>query len=320
MGGRFAIAYAALVAVCYVLLRVTPQGGARDTTYAICAGVFASGAGLAILAVALGMITAASAADDLAARVHRQEVDQAVDRAVSEERARLDQLIHDDVMTTLTATAHASDPTSVRATASLAKQTLAKIEDLATGVGNGGAISYEMLGRLAADTSRRVSPEVAFVDESTLYPASARLPIAAAETLLSAMREAVRNALRHSGAQRVEVSFRAEWTVNGRDLLTIRVRDDGSGFRSRRGTGHSAGHPAVHDRAVGRGRRELATRLRAWRGNHVRDHQTAATPTRLPTERQPSRTREWRHFPQNSPSDNWRPSPGPWSSARSPSG
>jgi hypothetical protein len=35
------------------------------------------------------MITAASAADDLAARV-RQEVDQAVDRAVSE-RARLDQ-------------------------------------------------------------------------------------------------------------------------------------------------------------------------------------------------------------------------------------
>ncbi len=230
LGGRFAIAYAALVAVCYVLLRVTPQGGARDTTYAICAGVFASGAGLAILAVALGMITAASAADDLAARVHRQEVDQAVDRAVSEERTRLDQLIHDDVMTTLTATAHASDPTSVRATASLAKQTLAKIEDLATGVGNGGAISYEMLGRLAADTSRRVSPEVTFVDESTLYPASARLPIAAAETLLSAMREAVRNALRHSGAQRVEVSFRAEWTVNGRDLLTIRVRDDGSGF------------------------------------------------------------------------------------------
>ena len=195
LGGRFAIAYGALVAVCYVLLRVTPQGGSSDITYAICAGVFASGAGLAILAVALGMITAASAADDLAARVHGQEVEQALDRAVSEERARLDQLIHDDVMTTLTATAHASDRTSVRATATLAKQTLAKIEDLASGIGNGGAISYEMLGRLAADTSRRVSPEVTFIDETTQYPASARLPIAAAETLLSAMREAVRNAL-----------------------------------------------------------------------------------------------------------------------------
>ena len=144
LGGRFAIAYGTLVAVCYVLLRVTPQGGSRDLTYAICAGVFASGAGLAILAVALGMITAASAADNLAARVHRQEVDQAVDRAVSEERARLDQLIHDDVMTTLTATAHASDPASVLATASLAKQTLAKIEDSRRGVDSGGAISYEM--------------------------------------------------------------------------------------------------------------------------------------------------------------------------------
>ncbi len=176
-------------------------------------------------------------------------------------------------MTTLTATAHASDRTSVRATATLAKRTLAKIEDLASGIGNGGAISYEMLGRLAADTSRRVSPEVTFIDETTQYPASARLPIAAAETLLSAMREAVRNALRHSGAQRVEVFFRAEWTVSGHDLLTIRVRDDGRGFDSeavpatRLGIRLSMTEPLA---AVGASWRLDSG---AGRGDDVRDHQ-----------------------------------------------
>jgi hypothetical protein len=191
-------------------------------------------------------------------------------------------------MTTPAATAHASDPTS--AGHRLARrQTLAKIEDLATGIGNGAISTRCSVG--SPPTPAAGQPEVAFVDETT-QPGIGPVPIAAAETLLSAMREAVRNALRHSGASGSRCRP-GRMDGNGH-LMTI--RDDDGRVRSRRGAGRSAGYPAVHDRAAGC--ESARTGDSTPRGEATFEITRLGTPTRLPTERQSNRTRVCR--PQNS--------------------
>ncbi|SEQ32868.1 sensor histidine kinase [Microlunatus flavus] len=225
----FGAAYGVLVAVAWARLRLLPGGGGVSLVEAVGEGLFASSAGLVVGVVALGMLSAARAADELAARLREQGVRQAVDRAVADERARLDQMIHDDVMTTLTAAGRGTDAATEQATARLARETLATIDALGD-AGETGALSVSVLANLTEQTVRRVSPDVGWTSDVDPTAASLRVPGPVAQALLSASREAVRNAVRHSGARRVDASFEAE--REGEELVVrARVADDGRGFR-----------------------------------------------------------------------------------------
>lgn len=229
-GARFAVGYAVVTAVLLVVERMGVRGGDIDLLLAVCEGVFSVGAGLGILEVALGMLQAARAADALDARVRRQELDLAVERAFAAERARLDQVLHDDVMATLTAAARAHGPESVPGVTRLAAATLVTVDDLREGAAAGERVPLGVLRQLVGELCARVSPAIALRDEAGHLALDAQVPVAAAEAGLSAVREALRNAVRHAGATRVEVRVSTPVTTGAAAGLSVRVRDDGRGF------------------------------------------------------------------------------------------
>ena len=228
-GVRVGVAYGVALGLCWTLLRISAAGGHDPLRFAAAESLFGVAAGLVITVVALGMLASAATADAVAARLYASQLRQAVDKAVGDERARLDQLIHDDVLTTLATAGHADDADTGRATAVLARETLAKIDALRTGGSREGAISLAVLADLAEQTARRVSPAVVVAFAPAAGTAALRLPVEVAETLLGALREAVRNAVRHAEARSVRVQLDAGWT-QGRRRLSVQVSDDGRGF------------------------------------------------------------------------------------------
>ena len=227
-GIRAGAAYGVLLAVAWTSIRLTPAGGATGLTIALAEGVFGVVVGIVIAVVASGMLDSAVRADAQAAEVYTVELRQAIETALADERARHDQLIHDDVMTTLTAAAHSTDLQTGVATARLADETLAVIDAL-KGSPVDGSLSVSVLATLAEDTVHRVSPDVAWTHRIDARAALGRVPSTVAESLLAALREAVRNAVRHAHAGRTEVELQAE--VQAGELTVLaRVADDGRGF------------------------------------------------------------------------------------------
>ncbi len=228
-GARLGMTYAVVLAAAWTLLRLLPAGGAAGVDEAVSEGFFGGSAGLVVGVVALGMLRSARAADRVAVQLREAGLTHAVERAVADERARLDQLIHDDVMTTLTAAGHSTDAATGRATANLARETLDTLDGLDASTDPGAALSVSVLASLTEQTVRHVSPDVAYEQEVEVGVAALRVPGAAAQTLLSALREGVRNAVRHSGASAIEAGLEAR--QRGQQLrLQAHVRDDGHGF------------------------------------------------------------------------------------------
>ncbi len=225
-GAAFAVGYAVVLAIVYAALRTLPSFGGSVVEIAVSDGLYLVVAGLPIAFTALGMIRSGAAADDLAAQVARQGLDEELNRALEEERSRLDRLIHDDVLTTLIAAAHAEDVPTVAAARELAVATLAKVDELPVD-STSGLLPWDVLIRLADETVRRVSPIVEFVADPG--PSTLNLPSAQAEGLLAALREAVRNAVRHSGASVIQVSGERS-AGPGNAELVFTVADNGCGF------------------------------------------------------------------------------------------
>jgi signal transduction histidine kinase len=230
-GIRVSAGYLVLLCGAHAWWRTLPAGGDLDPLTAASVGLYATVAALVIGATGRGMVVAARAADDLSTAVYRRELSEAVDRAVAEERSRLDRLIHDDVMTTMIAAAHAEDRDGVEDTAALARETLHKIDRLPAEDDPLGTVAAEAFARLLHDTARRVSPSVEVTVD--VPPALARhpVPVATAEAFLSAMREAVRNAGRHSGSADLRVGCALTRRPGAPGVeLRVTVVDEGQGF------------------------------------------------------------------------------------------
>jgi len=227
-GTGASVAYGLVLAVAWTWVRLVPAGGAAGPTIAVAEGVFGVAAGVVIAVVARGMLESAVSADAQAADVYAVELQQAIDKALGDERARLDQLIHDDVMTTLTAAAHSTDAATGRATALLAHETLAVIDALPSAPVE-GSLSVAVLANLAEQTVRRVSPEVGWALRVDARAGLRRVPSPVAEAMLAALREAVRNAVRHAHARHTDVGLQAELHA-GELSVVARVVDDGRGF------------------------------------------------------------------------------------------
>jgi signal transduction histidine kinase len=228
-GLAWGTAYGAVVGFCFAVFRTTSAGGSADLRTAISQGLFAPAAALAIAAVALGMLKAARRADDLAQAAYAREAAAAMDRALAAEREDLDRLVHDDVLTTLTAAAHVQDGAAVEATKSLASATLVKLDELCSKAETDGAVRLSGLVQLAQTSALQVSPAVLFGAALPESLDGEKLPAAAAEALLASTREALRNAVRHARARHVAVNWSA--IREGPQLrVSSRVEDDGAGF------------------------------------------------------------------------------------------
>ena len=142
------------------------------------------------------------------------------------------------------------------------KQAISTARDLAIGLSPlqvmRGSLSAA-LARLAADTSRRLSVRVEFIDTSV----EQQINDMVAESLYRIAQEAIGNALRHSQCSLVEVALRV-----GETELTLDISDNGSGF------------DPVTERRKGLGLRMMEYRARII-GGSMQFGQRAAGGTRI---------------------------------------
>ncbi|GAB3467234.1 ATP-binding protein [Kineococcus endophyticus] len=227
--------------------------------------VIAIAASVAVLAVrgsALQLETARSAAERAAAEAAAAE-------AVERENSRWDGIVHDDVLASLSLTAHARDEgdrARARLAAGRALTSVAREAD-----GEAGATGPV----LVADAVRRLGDAVL-----TQHPAAdlqlapgrteALLSAEVLEALQAATVEACRNALRHGARQGVPPALRVRVRTSpepgplgptdaGRlpGRLSVEVRDDGVGFDTRRSSPRLGLAVSVRRRAAVVGGRAL---------------------------------------------------------------
>jgi signal transduction histidine kinase len=94
----------------------------------------------------------------------------------------------------------------------------------------------------AADLAAGLPLEIAIDSDASHQP----LPAVIASNLVLASQEAITNALKHSGASRIDVTIRYQSAV-----LTLTVRDNGTGFNPKSAPGQADGHfglQGIHER------------------------------------------------------------------------
>lgn len=158
-------------------------------------------------------------------------------RGVTEERRRIARDLHDDVSGLLLTGLHREDLGQVRGDV---QQALGEIRAMVSSLaGHAQPLGlvladcrYEASGRLAgAGIALDWPPDLACEAEERV------IEYARHKALVSALREVVTNAIRHSGASRMTVSASV-----GPDRLTLLARDDGRGFAGASRRAGSGGH------------------------------------------------------------------------------
>ena len=94
----------------------------------------------------------------------------------------------------------------------------------------------------SADLAAGLPLEIAINSDASHQP----LPAVIASNLVLASQEAITNAIKHSGASRIEVAIRYQSAV-----LTLTVRDNGTGFNPKSAPGQAHGHfglQGIHER------------------------------------------------------------------------
>ncbi|MGT2425270.1 sensor histidine kinase [Amnibacterium kyonggiense] len=206
----------ALVVLDRVLTSAEPLGlvPVQDGGYtALFAAIFAA---LAVGAVRAGRSVDAATADAMAATLEARD-----ERIRSDERARVNGLVHDHVLTTLLVAARTPGPTATLAAD--AGEALRRLGRLAApGSTDDPLHSEELLDRVRAQLTA-IAPDAAFGFEGER---TAPITSRAAEALVGATGEALRNSRRHAGpTAAVEVHV-----VLQEDRVEVFVVDDGDGF------------------------------------------------------------------------------------------
>lgn len=227
-GARKGCLYTVIIGGVFGVVRTTPQGGSGGWLIAVQDATFATVLGL-IICVTIGILRrAAQRADTAADQAIEQYAGAASATALSNERLRLDGLLHDSVMTALLTAAHAGSPEERLASAKLAQSALDRLDRQATEAPESApAAVAEVAARIRFTVGPGTSgPLVNVTCESAEH---LLLPADVVRAVFEATTEAVQNAVRHSGADRCDVSITGHRT-DGRAKLRVAIKDSGSGF------------------------------------------------------------------------------------------
>lgn len=230
---KMAVGYGLLFSVLVLIIPLLPAGSARQWSDSWQDSLLTIAMTLVIVAPIWALRGAVGAQDRAAVEAVQKFAGAARLEAVSVERARLDALTHDIVLSTLIVASQATtrqvlDASRVAAVAALAQLESVKHDD---GTSDGGTVTLaEWLGRLAGAVAGS-----AVVVESPVegQPVPAVIPVPVARALNQSAAEAVRNAVKH--APGVAVRLRVEFPGHqiGRaalGLVVVEIEDDGPGF------------------------------------------------------------------------------------------
>ena len=218
-GTGWGFAYAIASGLLFAAVRMTPSGQSASLL-----GAFQDMINLimnaSVVIVALGVVSNAfKELDEAEAATRKEATDAAIEEALLEERHRLDGIVHDEVMTTLVAAAHAAGDDHVAQQAQRAVDRLAQAE---TQTEARLPVTGDQLTWLVTDVVSALVPQARFVSEVE----NLAVPQQVASTLGMVVREVALNVAKHSKATEVEVRL----TSPEKGGIAITVADNGIGF------------------------------------------------------------------------------------------
>ncbi|MEY4451369.1 MAG: hypothetical protein RLZZ380_490 [Actinomycetota bacterium] len=216
--------YLGFVPLSYFFLRLQPAGGHADVGSATLDATYISLYALAVQALVLLLRAAAvelDAQNDAVAETaaRRAEID-----ATELERQKLDELVHDQVLTTLLLAANADSPERKAMAAESARVAVERLQAAASGeTGDLQEISVISLIDSLSASLKRGYPEV---ELSITKDLDFMIPISVGIALADATVQAMTNSMQHAGNKATrQVRLKAD-----HHGLKIVVKDDGKGF------------------------------------------------------------------------------------------
>jgi len=189
-----------------------------------------------VAAVSVTVQAVQAAAEQVASA--REEADSArtaavVARAAESEHVRWDGIVHDDVLASLSLTAHARDAADRAAAVRAAAQALDRLRREDVDAPGAPVALADLVDRLRT-AARREDPD-ADLTLPGAGPAAAGVAPEAAEALVAATSEAVRNAVRHgAGGTGRPPRVSVDVSLGPDARVEVAVSDDGVGFDPRR--------------------------------------------------------------------------------------
>ncbi|WIB25357.1 ATP-binding protein [Curtobacterium sp. MCSS17_015] len=219
-----AAVYNALVPIVYILLRLSPAGGAVGLQRALLDGVYTAVLGIAALVLIVVLRRAAAAVDVAQATAVRRYSRAIREHATEVERVQVDAIVHDSVLTTLLSAARADTLEAKTLAARMARNAIDHLAAAAAdGPGEDPVVPFHALReRITASVSALAAP----VEVRTAPTDGPAVPASAADALASAALQAAVNSVQHAGN---DVS---RWVTIDADDASVRVEvaDDGAGF------------------------------------------------------------------------------------------
>lgn len=218
-GTGWGFAYAIASGLLFAAVRMTPSGQAASML-----GAFQDMVNLvmnaSVVIVALGVVSNAfKELDEAEAATRKEATDAAIEEALLEERHRLDGIVHDEVMTTLVAAAHAPGDVHVAQQAQRAVDRLAQAEAPTEAR---LPVTGDQLSWLVTDVVSALVPQAKFVSSIEHLA----VPQQVASTLGMVVREVALNVAKHSHADEVEVTLSSP----EKGAVHISIADNGVGF------------------------------------------------------------------------------------------
>ena len=168
---------------------------------------------------------AARAGDILSMLTQASASRQAYETGVAEERARIAQDMHDNIGIQLMGALHSASVTRKDA---LIRETLGDLRDIISNANGSELPLGDLLADLRASLGEHLSAAGLELDWQAEISGDLPLPQRQTQALRSILREAVGNAMRHSGAAKVMVRVQLN-AGDGASTLVLTVDDDGRG-------------------------------------------------------------------------------------------
>ena len=215
--------YLFLAPTIYTVIRSTPLGGAAPFPLAVLEGVYALLLGAAVMIIITMLRQTASSVDSAQATALERYGRAVRQHATEVERVKVDSIVHDSVLTTLSSVASASTPRARELAASMATDAIRLLEEAsATTLAIGTRVAVVVLAERLADAAT-----VRSIDCDNRASGQDTLSAEVAETIYSASVQAMINSLQHAGGPGVR-----RWVVvsSHGGGIEVEVGDDGAGF------------------------------------------------------------------------------------------
>lgn len=261
-----AAGYVLVVSVAWTLIRMTPSGGRAGIGLALQDGGYTFILGLALLTVIISLQLAAERVDEIQRSAAARYLVITKEHETEKERAAVDALLHDSVMTTLLTAFRAKTMQDQALLTRMSRHSLDVIADYAASTHDTGdtVTAAQIRARFV-----RLQEEIVTPMELTVEgPDDHSIPAQVTDALFAATGQALINSVQHAGPDVSHRTVTATWTATS---VQVVVADDGVGFNPDTPTGrlgvsgsiigrlNAIGGTATIDSAPGHGTRITMT-------------------------------------------------------------